>query len=68
MSLKAFHVVFVTASILCCLGFGFWAFQEYAATGNGTNLGLGVGSIAGCVILVCYGLWFLKKLKGWSYL
>ncbi len=68
MSLKAFHVVFVIVSILCCLGFGIWAIQDYAATGNGTNLGLGIGSFAGSVVLVWYGLWFLKKLKGWSYL
>ncbi len=68
MSLKAFHVVFVTGSILCCLGFGFWAVQDWVATGNETNLVLGAGSFAGSGILVWYGLWFLKKLKGWSYL
>ena len=47
MSLKAFHVVFVVLSILCCLGFGIWAVQDYVATGNGTNLVLGVGLIRG---------------------
>ena len=35
MSLKAFHVFFVSISILFCLGFGWWALQGYLVSGDG---------------------------------
>ena len=68
MSLKAFHVFFIAVSILCCLGFGIWAVQAYSVSGDGMNLAMGVAAFAGCIVLVCYGIWFLKKLKRLSYL
>lgn len=68
MSLKAFHILFVAVSILFCLGFGLWAVLDYGSSGSALNLAMGVGSFAGCGALVWYGFWFLKKLKGWSYL
>ena len=68
MSLKAFHIVFVSMSILCLLGFGFWAINAYFEFGETLNLGLGIVSFVGCGVMVVYGKWFLKKLKGWSYL
>jgi hypothetical protein len=30
MSLKAFHIVFIAASILLAFGFAAWCFNEYA--------------------------------------
>lgn len=68
MSLKAFHVFFIVVSILCCLGFGYWAVQDYFVSGNGVSLALGLVAFAGCGVLIRYGVWFLKKLKGVSYL
>lgn len=68
MSLKTFHIFFIAASILCCLGFGVWAVHDYATSGDGMSLAMGLAALAGCGVLVGYGIWFLKKLKGIGYL
>jgi hypothetical protein len=68
MSLKAFHVFFVVVSTLLALGFGVWSVSEYARTGNGGTLALGIAGFVAAAALVWYGIWFLRKLKGVSYL
>lgn len=68
MSLKAFHVVFVTASVLLCLGFGAWNFRNYFAEGTRGDLGMGIGSLVATVALLVYGWYFLKKFKKIGYL
>ncbi len=68
MSLKAFHIFFIVVSTALCLGFGVWATQDFARSGSGVHLALGVGSFIGSLLLACYGVWFLRKLKGVSYL
>ena len=63
MSLKAFHVVFVTASTLLALGFGIWAL------GEGRELtAWGIGSLILAALLPVYGRWFLQKMKNESFL
>ena len=69
MSLKAFHIVFVTASTLLAFGFGAWAFWQFFGEGRTlANLVMGTTSIAAGVVLIVYGMYFLKKLKHISYL
>jgi hypothetical protein len=68
VSLKAFHVFFVVLSVLCALGFGAWAVNDYLRTGSGGILALGVLGFAAAAALVWYGSWFLRKLKNVSYL
>lgn len=68
MSLKAFHVVFVLASTLLCVGLGVFFGSEYLNTHATGTLLLASASLLGVVVLVVYGVWFLKKLKGVSYL
>ncbi len=68
MSLKAFHVVFVSASILLTLGVGVWALNRYFQEGGELNLALGLGSLVSAITLGVYGRYFLKKLKHISYL
>ncbi len=68
MSLKAFHIFFIVASMTLCVGFGVWATQDFARSESWGHLVLGVGSFIGSILLVCYGVWFLRKLKGVSYL
>jgi hypothetical protein len=68
MSLKAFHIFFVVASILCAAGFGAWAVDAYRRSGGAANLGMAVGAFAAAAVLLVYGRWFLKKLKDVSYL
>jgi hypothetical protein len=68
MSLKAFHVVFVVLSTLLCAGFGVWEIRAYYQSSDKVELLLGVGSLLFGAAMVWYGLWFLRKLKGVSYL
>jgi len=61
MSLKFVHLIFV--SLLTALAFGCaaWAFT----TGDSV---FGAGGIAAGILVVVYGIYFLKKLKNVSYL
>lgn len=68
MSLKTFHIIFVSVSLLLTLGFGLWAVRDYQAAGDRTSLYMGIGSFLVMVVLAVYGVWFLKKLKGFSYI
>ena len=69
MSLKAFHIVFIVASILLAFGFAAWSFLSYFRGGGPiAHLWFGIGSLVSGVILVCYSKYFLRKLKDISYL
>jgi len=61
MSLKFVHLIFV--SLLTALAFGCaaWAF-------NAGKILFGTGGIATGILVVIYGIYFLKKLKNVSYL
>ena len=67
MSLKAFHIVFITLSTLLAVGFGFWSLHDHQMHGGGAGaVTLAILSFVVAVGLVVYGVWFLKKLKGVS--
>lgn len=69
MSLKAFHLVFIVASILLALGFGAWELAKYFSPAGGIwDLVAGAGSVGAAVGLVFYERYFLKKFKNVSYL
>jgi len=68
MSLKAFHVIFITAACLLAFGFGAWMLNAYKAEGAQSDLAFGIGSIIVGLGLVVYEICFLKKLKNVSYL
>lgn len=68
MSLKAFHIFFIVISVLCALGFGAWSVADYQRTGSPGTLALGIAGFVAAVALVWYGFWFLRKLKGVSFL
>ncbi len=69
MSLKAFHIVFVVASILLAFFCGIWLLHEYASDRHAAVLGGRdcVPDLAGAG-LICYGKSVLRKLKHISYL
>ena len=67
MSLKAFHVFFVTIATLTAAGFSVWAVRQYQVTQSGADLLLAMLAIAGAVALPVYGVWFLKKMKHIGY-
>jgi hypothetical protein len=69
MSLKAFHLIFITASTLLCAGFGFWSIRQYQnQEGTAGDLALGIVSLMLVVGLIIYGKYFLRKLRHISYL
>jgi len=68
MSLKAFHVIFITASIAVSLFLGIWSFLSYQTTHATSDLVYVICSAIAVVALLWYGKYFLRKLKHISYL
>jgi len=69
MSLKAFHVIFITAASALSFGCGAWAIRNYAGPeGKTSDLLFGVGCLLVGIGLIVYERYFLKKLKNVSYL
>lgn len=61
MSLKTFHLIFVTLLTALSFGFAAWAFV------NGRVV-FGLAGIVAGILVIWYGIYFLKKLKRISYL
>ena len=68
MSLKAFHLIFITAASLLCFGLGWWMLRAYVDVGVKSDQIYGVASIVIGVALLVYEVIFIKKLKNVSYL
>jgi hypothetical protein len=69
MSLKTFHIIFITASCLLAFGFGVWMLMAYRSPeGQTSDLIYGLLSLAAGVGLIFYERYFLKKLKNEPYL
>ena len=68
MSLKAFHIVFVVASVLLAFGFAGWGFVNFADDRNALNLLWGAIGIGMGIGLIFYGRFVLRKLKDFPYL
>jgi len=68
MSLKAFHIVFMAASILIALVFGAWSISQFRAGGHPLMLIVAAGSLAAASGMFVYARWFLRKLRKVSYL
>jgi hypothetical protein len=49
------------------LGVGVWGIRDWRETASNSSLYIGIGSFVGCGVLGVYGLWFLKKLRGVSF-
>ena len=64
MSLKAFHLLFVTASAILAFGFGAWGIDAYASRGDSGSLVLAVLALLFGAGLVVYGVMVRTKLKG----
>jgi len=66
MSLKVFHLFFITISVLLCLGFGAWCLGSEYAAGKWAYTVAGVVSFLLGLVLVVYEIAFLKKTKDWE--
>ena len=58
MSLKAFHVFFISVSVLLCLGFGVWCLRQP------NQSVMGIASFVIAAGLVAYEIVFLRRFKG----
>ena len=56
MSLKWFHIVFISLSMLVSIAFGVWGLFNHQIT-------LGLISLAGSAALCVYGNYFLGKVR-----
>lgn len=66
MSLRAFHVVFITASALLAFFFAAWCLGLGShEAGAGWRI-TGIASAASGLGLVAYEAWFLRKTKEFS--
>jgi len=61
MSLKGFHLVFVTLLTALSFSCSAWAFDD------GDSV-LGVVGVAAGILVIVYGVYFLRKLKKVSFL
>jgi len=68
MSLKAFHVVFIVASIILAFCFAGWLANQFFQDGGLWNLIFALGSLGAGTGLIFYERYFLKKTKNLSYL
>lgn len=60
MSLRAFHIVFVTICTLLCAFLAIWAFV-LSPENEGMSTGLGVTGIVGLLLMPFYGVYFIRK-------
>lgn len=63
MSLKLFHVVFITLSTLLCLFMVIWGTGSYRSSHEAFSIALAVMGVLGILLLVPYGRWFWRKMK-----
>ncbi|HLH55940.1 MAG TPA: hypothetical protein VKY92_20225 [Verrucomicrobiae bacterium] len=69
MSLKAFHLVFITAASALAFGCAVWGLKNYwTGDGKALDLWFGLGSLLAGVGLIVYERYFLRKLKNVDYL
>ncbi len=68
MSLKAFHIAFISLSSLMCFGSGAWGLAQYVQSNSAGHLMFAITGLLGGIGLIIYGIRFLRKLKGISFL
>lgn len=61
MSLKGFHIVFVTVSTLLCVFLALWSFLLAGETSLLTRFIGGTG-VLGALVLPIYGIYFYRKV------
>ncbi len=61
MSLKGFHLVFVTVSTLLCAFLALWSFV-LAPEKSGMVTALGIVGVAGSLLMPAYGVYFYRKI------
>ncbi len=69
MSLKAFHLIFISAASAMVFGFGIWELKEFSSeAGKAWDLVFGIGGLVMGAGLIAYEYYFLKKFRNLSFL
>ena len=68
MSLKAFHVLFISLSIVLSFGVAGWGVQSYVSDSNSVGILVGIFFILTGIGLGFYEMKFIRKFKHVSYL
>lgn len=63
MSIRGFHIVFITVATLLCLGMAAWVFLFSGMEAGVGMVSLGGGSLAAAIALPIYGFFFYQKIK-----
>jgi hypothetical protein len=63
MSLKAFHLLFISLSIVLAVAFGLWSADLYSQGEPAAYLAWAVASLAGAVALGVYEARVLRKFR-----
>ena len=58
MSLKAFHIIFIILAMSLAAVCAAWSFA------NAIAIPFGICSVVVGIVLLIYGIWFIKKSKG----
>jgi len=63
MSLRAFHLLFITLSVILTAFFAAWAAGQYSAVHNASYILVAAASLAAGFGLVLYGARFQRKTR-----
>jgi len=63
MSLKGFHIVFITVAVFLCVGLGVWGTRTYSALSEVTALTVGISGYGLAILLIVYGVKTFIKLR-----
>lgn len=68
MSLKTFHIVFISISTVFAFGYAAWFIQSYMGNSNILQLFGALLSTLGGIGMIMYGTKFLKKFRHVKFL
>lgn len=63
MSLKGFHIFFITVATLLAFGFGVWCIHAWTQEHKDLYIGMSGSAFIAGVALIVYGVRFLRKIK-----
>lgn len=63
MSIRGFHLVFITIATLLCLGMAIWVFKFSGMDVGFGMASFGIASAVAALALPIYGYFFYQKLK-----
>ena len=63
MSLRVFHIVFITVSVVLMLYLTVWGVREFMVSRSSLSISMVVFGVAGGASLVWYGMRVFHKLK-----